>query len=89
MFEDIAMRDSQSKQMRAPIFSRIGIQLYHGDAMDVLGEMPEESADMIFADPPYGLSNDGMSVHAGKRVSVNKGAWDRSRGVEADFAFHF
>ena len=82
------MRETQSKQMRKPIFSQIGVQLYHGDAMEVLGEMPEESADMIFADPPYGLSNDGMSVHAGKRVSVNKGAWDRSRGVEADFAFH-
>ena len=52
LFEDIAMRETRSKQMRAPIFSRIGIQLYHGDAMDVLGEMPEESADMIFADPP-------------------------------------
>lgn len=56
--------------------------------MEVLGAMAEQSVDMIFADPPYGLSNDGMSVHAGKRVSVNKGAWDRSRGIEADFDFH-
>ena len=56
--------------------------------MEVLGALAERSVDMIFADPPYGLSNDGMSVHAGKRVSVNKGAWDRSRGIEADFEFH-
>ncbi|MBR6445982.1 MAG: site-specific DNA-methyltransferase [Prevotella sp.] len=33
--------------------------------------------DMIFADPPYFLSNDGISVQAGKIVSVNKGEWDR------------
>ena len=56
--------------------------------MEVLGALDEKSVDMIFADPPYGLSNDGMSVHAGRRVSVNKGAWDRSRGIEADFEFH-
>ena len=43
---------------------------------------------MIFADPPYNLSNGGFSVHAGKRVSVNKGKWDVSKGIEEDFAFH-
>ncbi len=44
---------------------------------------------MVFADPPYNLSNDGTSVHAGKRVSVNKGIWDKSRGVSEDFDFHY
>ncbi len=44
---------------------------------------------MVFADPPYGLSNDGTSIHSGRRVSVNKGDWDRSRGVGADYDFHF
>lgn len=43
---------------------------------------------MIFADPPYNLSNGGFSVHAGKRVSVNKGKWDKSHGIEKDFNFH-
>ncbi len=43
---------------------------------------------MVFADPPYNLSNGGTSVHAGKRVSVNKGKWDKSRGTEGDFEFH-
>lgn len=50
--------------------------------------MKPESIDMIFADPPYNLSNNGFTVHAGRRVSVNKGAWDKSKGVEADFDFH-
>jgi len=54
----------------------------------LLKNLPENSIDMIFADPPYNLSNGGFTVHAGKRVSVNKGKWDKSRGVGEDFNFH-
>ena len=43
---------------------------------------------MIFADPPYGLSNGGFTVHAGRRVSVNKGEWDKSKGFNDDYKFH-
>lgn len=50
--------------------------------------MAPESVDLVFADPPYNLSNDGVTCHAGKMVSVNKGKWDRSRGVEGDYQFH-
>lgn len=64
------------------------VALYHGDCVDFLNYLKEGSVDMIFADPPYNLSNDGFSVHAGKRVSVNKGKWDKSKGVEDDFDFH-
>jgi site-specific DNA-methyltransferase (adenine-specific) len=53
-----------------------------------MNAFPEQSVDMIFADPPYNLSNDGYTVHAGKRVSVNKGEWDKSEGTENDFVFH-
>lgn len=35
--------------------------------------LPENSIDMIFADPPYFLSNNGMTCKSGKMVSVNKG----------------
>ena len=34
--------------------------------------------DMIFADPPYFLSNGGISYQAGKIVCVNKGDWDKN-----------
>jgi site-specific DNA-methyltransferase (adenine-specific) len=63
--------------------------LYNGDCLEILNNLPEKSVDMIFADPPYNLSNDGYTVHAGKRVSVNKGNWDKSSGTEKDFNFHF
>jgi site-specific DNA-methyltransferase (adenine-specific) len=62
--------------------------LFHKNCLDLLEKITENSIDMIFADPPYNLSNGGFSVHAGKRVSVNKGKWDESKGAENDFAFH-
>ena len=37
-----------------------------------------EKFDMIFADPPYFLSNGGISIQAGKVVCVDKGEWDRA-----------
>lgn len=63
--------------------------LYLGDAVQVMNRMEPESVDMVFADPPYGLSNGGFSVHSGKQVSVNKGVWDQSKGIVGDFDFHF
>lgn len=45
--------------------------------------------DMIFADPPYFLSNGGISINAGKRVCVNKGKWDKSNGAESDYNFNY
>ena len=32
---------------------------------------------MIFADPPYFLSNGGISLQSGKVVCVDKGEWDK------------
>lgn len=71
-----------------PYFTAKDFALYHGDSLKILEQLPENSVDMIFADPPYNLSNGGFSVQAGKRVSVNKGDWDKSKGFEDDYAFH-
>lgn len=50
--------------------------------------LPAGSVDMIFADPPYNLSNGGFTCQSGRRASVDKGSWDVSRGIEEDFSFH-
>jgi site-specific DNA-methyltransferase (adenine-specific) len=61
--------------------------LVKGDCINVLSEL-DFLFDMIFADPPYFLSNGGISVQSGKQVSVNKGDWDKSQGFEKDNEFN-
>ncbi len=52
-----------------------------GDTFDILPQF-DFNFDMIFADPPYFLSNGGISVQSGKIVCVDKGDWDK--GMPAD-----
>ena len=55
--------------------------LLHGDSMKLLPKF-DYQFDMVFADPPYFLSNGGLSIQSGKIVSVNKGSWDKSHGFD-------
>lgn len=71
-----------------PYFMKDNFVLYNGNCLNILAQLPENSVDMVFADPPYLLSNGGFTVHAGKMVSVNKGEWDKSNGLKKDFEFH-
>ena len=43
---------------------------------------------MIFADPPYFLSNGGVTCHAGRMVKVDKGAWDKTQGIKLNHEFN-
>jgi site-specific DNA-methyltransferase (adenine-specific) len=63
-------------------------QVIHSDALKALAELPDESVDFVFSDPPYFLSNDGFTVKSGRAVSVNKGEWDRSQGFDEELLFH-
>lgn len=62
-------------------------KLYQGDSVALLNQFPEQQFDLVFADPPYFLSNGGFTCKSGKRASVAKGAWDVSRGIEEDHHF--
>ncbi len=64
------------------------LRIYQGDCLDILAQIPPSSVDLVFADPPYFLSNGGITCHAGKMVSVNKGVWDKSQGPDANHAFN-
>ena len=50
--------------------------LYNGDTNSVLSEMNMQ-VDMIFADPPYFLSNQKKTTQFGKEKIRDKGEWDR------------
>jgi site-specific DNA-methyltransferase (adenine-specific) len=69
-----------------------GVTLHKGNCLELLdamaAETPEGRFDMIFADPPYFLSNGGITCHAGRMVSVDKGSWDKSQGLEMNHEFN-
>lgn len=60
-----------------PYYRNESSVLYKDDTFELLESMPEKSVDMIFADPPYFLSNGGITCQSGQMVSVNKGDWDK------------
>lgn len=100
--EEFAVRETAKKaerQVEAELPIRLawsdpthGIWLYHADCLAMLDRIaaryPGGIFDVIFADPPYFLSNGGITCHAGRMVSVNKGDWDRSRGPEENHNFN-
>jgi len=73
--------------MLKPYFELKDFTLYFGNAVEILNQIDEKSVDLIFADPPYFLSNDGITCQSGRMVSVNKAEWDESKGFEEDLDF--
>ena len=63
-------------------------KLLHGDALLLLKKIEPQSIDMIFADPPYFLSGDGITCSGGKMVSVNKGKWDEKISIKEKHQFN-
>lgn len=69
-------------------FEDTDFRLIKGDSFSILNTIENKSIDMVFADPPYFLSNDGITCSSGKQVSVNKGEWDKSMSIEDKLLFH-
>lgn len=62
--------------------------LWQGDCIELM-PLLDSKVDMVFADPPYFLSNDGLTVKNGKIQSVNKGDWDKlqSSSIAQEFTY--
>lgn len=90
VFDDLVKYISKNGVQKSikPVFKTHDFALYNDDSLLVMSHFPDNYVDMIFADPPYNLSNGGITCHAGKMVSVNKGKWDKSKGFEVDLEFH-
>lgn len=70
-------------------FGEPGAVVYLADCVDLMRLMPAGSVDAVFADPPYRISNGGVTVKNGRLDTVDKGAWDRSLGsFEKDHEFN-
>lgn len=61
--------------------------LLHGDCFQLLKEF-DFKFNCIFADPPYFLSNGGISVQSGKVVCVDKGDWDKGKSLQEMMDFN-
>ena len=90
VLEDLVGYISQNGVQRSikPVFKTEDFALYNDDSLEVMSRFPDNYVDMIFADPPYMLSNDGFTCQNGRMVPVNKGKWDKSKGFDEDLAFH-
>ena len=63
-------------------------RIHVGDSLVFMADLPANSIDCIWTDPPYLLLNDGITCVSGRMVEVNKGEWDRSQGIELDHEFN-
>lgn len=63
-------------------------KLINDDALKALKKIEPKSIDMIFADPPYFLSGDGITCSGGKMVSVKKGNWDEKISIKEKHSFN-
>lgn len=63
-------------------------KIINQDCFAAMKNFADNSFDMIFADPPYLISNVGTSCQNGKLTSINKGKWDYCQGAEQNFEFH-
>lgn len=79
---------SQSILKRDIFYQKDDFVLLKGDSFKLLDKIEDKSIDMIFADPPYFLSNGGISCSGGKQVLVDKGDWDKTLEINEKLKYH-
>lgn len=64
------------------------IKIHNKDCFKFLPKIENDWIDCIITDPPYFLSNDGITCKSGKMVSVNKGDWDKGNNFDDVYQFN-
>lgn len=59
-------------------------KVIHGDSLEVLKELPEDSIDMVFVDPPYNLQlpNRELVRWSGTTINGVNDGWDKFESFE-------
>ncbi|MEG1821175.1 MAG: site-specific DNA-methyltransferase [Malacoplasma sp.] len=69
-------------------YEKEDFKLFYGDSFNILKTIEPKSINMIFADPPYFLSGDGITCSGGKMISVKKGDWDEKIDIDKKHDFN-
>lgn len=69
-------------------FENENFKLINNDTFNALQKFEDKVFDMIFADPPYFLSDNGITCSGGKMISVNKGKWDKTLSIKEKHEFN-
>lgn len=86
-FSDVAFAVEHQKAQAYYKSPNHDFVLAHGDCFELLRAF-DFKFDMIFADPPYFLSNGGISLQSGKVVCVDKGSWDKGKSQADMMSFN-
>lgn len=49
-------RVCDEKNKMTPTYQEKGVELYLGDCLDLMKELPDKSVDLVLTDPPYGIN---------------------------------
>lgn len=82
------MNEFEKIPKKVKYFITDDFNLFLGDTLKILKKIPNETFDMIFADPPYFLSNGGITCSNGKMVNVNKAKWDEGKSITDKHKFN-
>lgn len=73
---------------KKPYFEDNEFCLFKGDSFRLIKGILDKSVDLIFIDPPYFLSNGGVTVRSGKMTTVNKAYWDENMSQKKKLKYY-
>lgn len=65
-----------------PIYDQDGITLYVGSCLEVLPLLPNQSVDLVLSDPPYGVSQAGLTITRPKGGALNLDFFPEDRDLD-------
>jgi site-specific DNA-methyltransferase (adenine-specific) len=68
-----------------PYYQDEAVCIYHGDALDILEQLPDESIGCVFTDPPYSSgARNSASLRARKSMRREEGAYGQDNWIGGD-----